>query len=86
MSQGGLSSHATALNSLETTSEGCEEAPCIDVPACGHFVADPRGGILWCPHLYNVSGSLSPHGPLLDSWPDLEFLLRLAPEPKFLTS
>ena len=61
-------------------------ASLVGMPACGSLMADTRGGILWCPHFYNVSGSLSPHGPLLDSWPELEFLQRLVPEPKFLTS
>lgn len=38
------------------------------------LMADSKGGILWRPHFYDLGGSLSPRGPVLGSWHDLEFL------------
>ena len=57
----------------------------MGMPAYGHSWLTLREGFCGVP-TFIVSGSFSPHGTLLDSWHDLEFLLGLTPEPQRLTS
>ena len=63
---------------------GCEGS-LVGMPACGHSWLTLREGFCGVP-TFTVSASFSPHGTLLDSWHDLEFLLGLTPEPQHLTS